>query len=85
MLVRNIEEEISSKLVHELAKEVDWQILSSIFEESGWVSIKLERGDKSKIVPWLKANCKGKWRSHNYHYIFEDVKDANWFTIKWLS
>lgn len=83
----NIEEELSDQLASEMAKEIDFGIISTILIESGWTKVVVDRFTDNRnavdIADWAEANCKGKHIKYAREYVFELKADAEWFTLVW--
>jgi hypothetical protein len=38
-----------------------------------------------ELKVWAIANCKNNFQSRGNTFLFEDIQDANWFKLRWLS
>ena len=87
MDVRNlIEDEMAEILAKEIQKEIDDGIMSNILIETGWTPVQFHFKDNfqaTDIQIWLQNECSGKYRRLGSDYLFEDVKDAEWFILRW--
>lgn len=83
----NLSEEIMEKAGKELADEIDFQILTSMFKEMGWTEIEFDPHVENllayEIHTWIKANCKGHVQSRGKRWLFENKQDAAWFILRW--
>ena len=85
----SIEDEVIDHTARAIAAEIDFEVLSSILiESSGWVKVVLspmtgERG--SDIDHWCDTQVKGHFMNMGLVWVFEDPKEANWFTLRWLA
>ncbi len=84
-----LEEELMTKMSMQMQKEMDAEILRSMFKDIGWHEVVLtpmtsERG--KEIDRWVQNTVKGRshW-AHGLVWIFEQEQDAMWFKLKWLS
>jgi len=84
-----LEDELMTKMSLQMQQEIDAEVLRSMFKKLGWYEIVLapmtaETG--AAIDDWVKENIKGRshW-AHGLVWMFEDVKDANWFKLRWLA
>ena len=70
-----------------LADDIDFEVLTSLFIESGWVKVVLkpltwEQG--YEIDSWVEQNIKDKFETRGLVWVFKDPKEANWFSLRWL-
>ena len=83
----NLEEELLNKAGKEMAREIDREILWSLFEGIGWTRFKISRlTDNTHAVDisyWLDANCRGQVERNGAEFLFEDSKDAVLFMMRW--
>lgn len=84
----SLEDEITNHISSEIAKEIDFEIMSDLLVASGWVKVVLrpmtwERG--AEIDLWTELNVKGKFQTMGLVWIFEKSEDANWFALRWLN
>jgi hypothetical protein len=71
-----------------LAKEIDFQVLTKLLVESGWIKVVLKPMAWEKgyaIDQWVDANCKGSHNTLGLVWVFERSSDAVNFTLKWAS
>jgi hypothetical protein len=84
-----LEEELMTKMSMQMQKEMDAEILRSMFKDIGWHEVVLtpmthERG--KEIDYWVQNTVKGRGRwTHGLVWMFEQEQDAMWFKLKWLS
>lgn len=83
-----LHEEIMEQAAKRMADEIDAQIIREMFLESGWHEVVLqpmtmEQG--CEIDDWADVNCKGEKWTRGLVWLFEDEKDANWFSMRWLA
>lgn len=81
-------EEMLEESAKQLAKDIDAEIIRSMFREGGWHEVVLqpmtfEQG--SEIDVWVMKNTKGNHWTHGLVWLFEDAQDANWFSMRWLA
>ncbi len=84
----NISETVANEAAKNLAKEIDFEVLTSVLIESGWVKVVLkpmtwEQG--YEIDEWVANNVKGQFQTMGLVWVFKDPKEATWFTLRWLS
>ena len=83
----NMEQELLDKAGKEMAREIDREIIWSLFEGMGWTRFKISRlTDNNHAVDisyWLDENCKGKFERNGSEFLFEDSKDAVLFMMRW--
>jgi hypothetical protein len=84
-----LEEEIANNLAKQISDDIDWEILSEICVDQGFVKVTIDTSyDMNKeweLKVWAIANCKNNFQSRGNTFLFEDVQDANWFKLRWLS
>ncbi len=77
-----------SEAAENLAKDIDFEIMSNILLESGWTKIVLEPMTwerSAEIDLWTHKNIKGRTHERGLVWLFEDGKDAMMFSLRWLS
>ena len=83
----NIEDDIADKLGNDLAREVDREILWGMLQGLGWTRVMIpkfiDNHHAIDITYWLEENCKKAYERSGRDFLFEDVKDANWFKLRW--
>lgn len=83
----NLEQEVMDRMATELKNEIDFQILASMLVELGWTQVVLRPMTHEQglaIDNWVKTHCKSAVETLGLVWLFEDSKEANWFTLKWL-
>lgn len=77
------EEEIVQVLAEEIRREMDWEIIKSIFEESGWYSITLKNPGPSRS--WMIENIKTPFHASPSlnQFVFQDKQEATIFALRW--
>lgn len=77
------EEEIVQVLAEEIRREMDWEIIKSIFEKSGWYSITLNNPGPSRS--WMIENIKTPFHaSPNLNqFVFQYKQEATIFALRW--
>ena len=83
----NLKESYIDDAAKQLADDIDFEVLSSIMIESGWAKVVLnpmtwEQG--LEVDYWCETEVKGKFMNRGLVWVFEDPKEANWFTLRWL-
>lgn len=83
----SLEQEIMEKLSKEIAKEIDFGVLSDLLVYSGWVKIELETLENNNnaidMNEWLDINCKYKVSRLGRKFLFESSAEAEWFILRW--
>lgn len=84
----NLADEYIDRAAKELASDIDFEILTSMFIESGWTKIVLkpmtwEQG--VEVDTWVETNVKGLFQTRGLVWVFKDPKEANWFKLRWLA
>lgn len=71
----------------EIQRHLDFEILSSIFVESGWTKIILTpmSGEKSEAIDqWLDTECQGQYNTMGLVFVFERQHDAAMFALTFV-
>lgn len=54
----------------------------------GWHSVRLARFAHNyhaiQVIDWCMDHVKGQWTHQGSKFVFENQKDAVWFTMNWL-
>jgi hypothetical protein len=89
MDVMTLEEELADKMGNQMAHEVDREVLWGMLEGMGWHRVMLPTLGNAymavDIITWLEDNCKSPYERSGRDFIFENIKDANWFKLRWMS
>jgi hypothetical protein len=84
----NIEQDIINKAGKAMAADIDREVLWGMLQAIGWTRIMLPNEtamlNATLIKEWLSINCKQSHEHYRSDFIFEDVRDANWFVMRWL-
>lgn len=83
----SLEQEMMERISKEIAKEIDEGIMSDMLIEIGWTPVEFYFQDNhhaNDVNFWLLENCKSHWRRFGKKYLFEDVKEAEWFILRWI-
>jgi len=87
--MQTLEDEIADRLGSKMAQEIDREILWGMLEGIGWTRVMLPTLGNAymavDIIVWLEDNCKNPYERSGREFIFESVKDANWFKLRWGS
>lgn len=83
----SLEQEIITQAGNQMAQEIDREILWGMLTGMGWTRVMLptfiDNAHAVDITHWLADNCKKAFERSGRDFIFEDVKDANWFKLRW--
>jgi hypothetical protein len=83
----NIENEIMINAAKEMLQDVDREILWHTLQEMGWHRVMLPRlidnHHAIDITHWLEDNCRNPYERSGRDFLFENIKDANWFKLRW--
>jgi len=83
----NLQDEIISNIAKQMKQDIDEGIISTMLVEDGWTPVQFYFKDNyhaNDVNFWLLEHCSNKWRRLGSDYLFEDVKDAEWFNLRWL-
>jgi hypothetical protein len=82
-------EQIQEELGKEMARETDREVLWGMLQGIGWTRVMLPRlidnHHAIDITYWLEENCRQAFERNGRDFLFENVKDANWFKLRWMS
>jgi hypothetical protein len=71
-----------------MANDIDREVLWGMLEGMGWTRVMIptltDNMHAIDIGYWLDANCKNSFERNGRDFLFEDIKDANWFKLRWL-
>lgn len=80
-------EEAVKRASKELADEIDFDLLATLYLEMGWTEVKFNPKRTAleawHIREWLNANCVGHRASRNTRFLFERKEDATLFLLRW--
>lgn len=82
----DLKQEISDVLSKEIAKEIDFGVMSAILFDMGWHKVKLNPmtyEQSCDIDRWTRETIRGQFYNMGLVWIFEEAKDAMWFTLRW--
>ena len=86
-LVNDMLEQLSAGLVaHELKKDVDFDVVATIFQECGYILVETDYGPGRRwhdVITWVDANHTGNFQEHRGKWLFEFEKDAIMFKLRW--
>lgn len=72
----------------QLADDIDFEVISGILIQAGWTKVVLRPmvyEDSQSIDQWLEQKCKAHKLHRGLVFLFEDPKDASWFTLRWYK
>ena len=79
-------QELYDEAARNIAEQIDFEIIEGILvDECGWTKIESPSPAEKVIVEWLHLHCKNRWKRRGDVILFESVKDANWFTLRWSA
>lgn len=80
--------DLHSQAAKILQEEIDWEIMCDMMIALGWTKVELTRFDNRyhaiDIGDWITKNCTGNHRNHGKTFMFQNTKDAEWFSLRWL-
>jgi hypothetical protein len=84
-----LEDEIAATLSNEIAKEIDFEVLSLMLIKCGWFKVQLEslisRKRSIDIIEWCESNTKHRYKSLGRTFVFQDQGDAVNFSLMWAN
>ena len=84
----NIEQDIIDRAGKRISDEIDFAVLTDMLCGIGWTRVVLKPmtwEDGAEIDLWVANNIKGPFETMGLVWVFEDSKDAVWFTLRWMS
>ena len=85
----SLEQEMSSVLASEIAREIDKEILWGMLQGIGWMRVTLPSFRSNEhavdISYWIDENCKGRVERSGSDFLFERSEDAVIFTLRWMG
>lgn len=86
-MTTNLENEIAQELSAKMCSAIDFEILADVLVSAcGWTKVMLSpmtQETSEAINHWLTTKCIGEHRNMGLVFLFEEAKDATWFTLKW--
>ena len=83
----NLEDEMIERAGKAMAREIDREVMWGMLQGIGWTRVMIptlgSRQQAIDIPIWLEDNCKHAYERNGRDFIFENVRDANWFTLRW--
>ena len=82
----SVEDEIMTRVAKDMANEIDWELLTSVFIKDGWTEVVLTdywRYNLVEVDRWCKDNCKSKVTGYKGRWLFKEAADATWFMLRW--
>ena len=85
---KTLSEEVIDSAAKEMADDIDFEVLTNLFIESGWVKVVLEPMTWEhgyEVDSWVEKNVKDSFQTRGLVWVFKNPKEANWFKLRWLS
>ena len=86
--MNDIEQDILNRAGKRMADEIDFGILSDMLCQLGWHKVILRPmtwEDAEELDDWTTKHVKGNFETMGLVWVFEDLVDANWFSLRWLG
>jgi len=81
---KSINEEILDRITKEMAKSIDFDIVSDILVKGGWVKLKLcNHTDIQKACEWISENVSNDCKNYYGTWVFKNAEDAIAFKLRW--
>ena len=83
----DIDYQVSKDATQSLSDDIDFEVMMELLLDSGWHKVVLKPmtwEDGYTVDTWVETNVKCKFHTRGLVWIFEDAKDANWFSVRWL-
>jgi hypothetical protein len=82
----NFEEELLRVKAEEMARVMDFEILSDIFKSTGYREVVVDpwvHNSHREIQTWVDNNVQGDYFNSGNRWLFKVPKDATMFALKW--
>lgn len=79
---------IEEQAAQRMADDIDWQLIADLKIASGWSKVVLDpmTWERSyEVDDWVSDNIKGPFDTRGLVWIFKEAREANWFSLRWLS
>lgn len=80
-------EQVAAETAKQIQEQIDFQIIADMLVQMGWIKLTFSPYQDEKTAAdikfWLKHHCKGKCKSLDDTWLFENEKDAMWFMLRW--
>ncbi len=84
----DLQQAILDNMAMQIQQDMDREILWSMLSEMGWTRVMLDSLQSNThavdIKYWLENNITGAYECRGRDFIFENKKDAAWFTLRWM-
>lgn len=79
---------LSEDMANTIQREIDNEIMISLYEKNGWISVHLERLTSNEhgvdIQDWCNENIpEQEWNQLGASFVFKEAKYAEWFSLRW--
>ena len=85
--MKNLEQDIATKISKDIAKQMDESILLSVLIDSGWYAVPYHFCNSDHAVDimlWFEnQTLKGDYKRLSGSFVFESKQDAEWFLLRW--
>lgn len=80
-------EQVAIDTAKRIQEQIDFSIIADMLIEMGWTKLTFSPHQDEKIAAdikfWIDHHCKGKCKSLDDTWLFENEKDAMWFMLRW--
>ena len=80
-------DESMDKLAKDVAREIDFDVLAHVLEESGWTRVEFDPFNYEKrpelIEAWARKYATGEWHNVGTKFVFERTEDASAAILQW--
>lgn len=86
--MNSLQEAYIEEAAKTLAEDIDFEVLTSMLIEGGWVKVVLHPMTAEygmEVDHWCETNIKGNFMNRGLVWVFKDPKEATWFTLRWLN
>jgi hypothetical protein len=83
---KSISKELSDMLADEIRKEIDFEIMTRMLCEQGWIQCKsADHYSRVDIKEWADKHCGGKIQGLGSNWLLSNEKDVILFILKWST
>jgi len=82
----DILDEMYKACSQQLAKSIDWEILSGLWISMGYYRVILTKNvpSEQELKDCAKDNLTGEYKSFGYDWLFAEEKDMVLFSLRWI-
>lgn len=79
-----IEDELATILANAMAAEIDWEIISGMMLDTGWVDARINTEQAEQAAEWCWTRYGKRYKNYRGHFLFKRDQDRVEFLLRWL-